>query len=773
MSGKCLDYPRGIWYNIFINRRMAQMGIDLSTLNSEQLAPVLDTEGAVLVTAGAGSGKTRLLTHRIAHLIMDEGVPAHRILAITFTNKAAGEMRERLEAMLGDDSGGLWVATFHSTCVRILRRYISHLGGYTSSFSIYGESEREACVKRVLGDKKKEVDSVKDIVAAISDAKSNGYSPDEYKKINSWREGIDFICSVYAGYEDELKKDNALDYDDLLVKALKLLKTDDDAREYYQNKFAYVHVDEFQDTNRVQYDLVRILAAKHKNVFVVGDEDQSIYGWRGANFTNIFDFKEDFAPCKVYKLEQNYRSTGKILELANKIIANNKTRLEKRLWTSNEAGSDVVYYPARSDGDEADYVIRKIYELQKAHGYRLRDFAVLMRINALTRSFEERLVQYGVAYRVFGGFKFYERKEIKDLLAYLQLMTNKNDDAAIARIINVPKRGIGESTVAKLRECADRDGVSLYDEILGAENNSELTAAIKKKIQPFAHVLRCMEKAYGQDVKLFDLVGYVIKLVGFREYYAEPTEENETRKQNIREFAHSIEEFEKNNPWCSLDDYLQQIALYSDLDEDDGGNCVTLATVHSAKGLEFNVVFLVGLEEGIFPNSRSADSEDEEEEERRLMYVAVTRAKKRLFLTMARSRFRFGTRQSCEPSKFLEEGGFKDEDEPRGGNDYRGGYDSYGGGYGSYRGRREYVSRGEAYADEEVPAYDTAPVKKSAPKPAKKDMAPFAVGVKVKHPRYGAGTIVERDGKARTVRIDFGSNGKLTFVIDYAPLELS
>lgn len=753
------------------------MQVDLSTLNKEQLDPVLDTEGAVLVTAGAGSGKTRLLTHRIAYLITEKGVKPYNILAITFTNKAAAEMRDRLTAMLGSVAEDIWVSTFHSMCVRILRRYISHLGGYTSSFSIYGESEKEACIKRLLKAADVKEDEAKEVMSAISAAKNEGFSPDEYKKINSWRNGIDVICKIYAAYEAELKKDNALDYDDLLIKAYRLLKTDDEAREYYRNKFRYIHVDEFQDTNKVQYDLVRILAAKYRNVFVVGDEDQSIYGWRGANYKNIFEFREDFAPCRTYKLERNYRSTGKILDLANRIIKNNKTRLEKKLWTNNEGGAKVVYYPARSDGDEADYVVRKMYELQKTEGYALRDFAVLMRVNSLSRSFEERFMQYGIAYRVYGGFKFYDRKEIKDLLAYLRIMVNHDDVEAIIRIINVPRRGIGDGTVAALSARAAETGRSLYDVICDADTDDGIPAGVVKKVLPFANVLRCMDRAYHAGSSLFDLVGYVIKLIGLREYYSEPTEENEARKQNIREFAHSIEEFEKTNPGLGLEDYLQQIALYSDLDEDDGGDCVTVATIHSSKGLEFNVVFLVGLEDGTFPDSRKATDESEMEEERRLMYVAVTRAKKRLYLTMAKSRFRFGVRQPCMPSRFLAEGGFEEEKSGSSGRDglyksYGGGYDSYGGGYGSYRGRREYSSKGDSYNAEEVPAYEPAPVRSGRTSAAKKDMSLYTEGTRIKHSKYGEGTIVTRDEKSRTLQIKFDKLGTLNFVLDYAPIEI-
>ena len=742
------------------------MSFDLSTLNPQQMAPVLETEGAVLVTAGAGSGKTRLLTHRIGHLIEDLYVKPYNILAITFTNKAADEMRVRLDAMLGEKASGLWVFTFHSLCVRILRKFIKNLGGYSSNFSIYGEQEKEHCVKRILKEMKLDDDILKLTLASISDAKNIGMSPDEYLKANSWREYIDVICKVYFEYEAELKKCNALDYDDLLNKAYRLLKTDDEAREYYQDKFRYIHVDEFQDTNTVQYNIVKILGAKHKNIFVVGDEDQSIYGWRGANFANIFDFTNE-PGCKVFKLEQNYRSTKKILELANKIIKNNTGRLDKKLWTDNSSGTEVQYYEARSDGDEADFVVRTILSLKKSCGYGFSDFAVLMRINSLSRAFEERLIQYGIPHKLYGGFKFYDRKEIKDLLAYLKILGNHNDDEAIMRVINFPKRGIGDGTVGQLKNYALLKGISLYDTICGLESNEELPAAVIKKVLPFTNVLKCMENAGASGISLFDLVCYIIKIIGLREYYGDGSEENESRKNNIRELAHGIEQFEQNNPGAGLDDYLQQISLYSDLDEMDGaGDSVNLATIHSAKGLEFKVVFVVGLEEGIFPDSRRAESTSEMEEERRLMYVAVTRARERLYLSMAKSRFRFGTRQDCMPSAFLKEGGFADENR-------QSAYASYSGRYDSYRGARSYASYGEGYNKEEIPVASFAPAAPKEPERPKIDLTLFKPGTRVRHKKFGEGTVVKLESKGEPyAEVNFPGLGKLMLLLAYAPLEI-
>ncbi len=757
------------------------MNFDLTGLNDEQMKPVLDTEGAVLVTAGAGSGKTRLLTHRIAHLIRNKSVSSYNILAITFTNKAAGEMKERLERMLGADASGLWVFTFHALCVRILRKFISaHFPEYTSSFSIYGEDEKERLVKRILKEDEVDDTAVKDIISALSNAKSNGHSPEEYKEIYAWRDDIDLIVKVYKKYEDALKKSNALDYDDLLIKAYKLLRAKAEVREYYQEKFRYIHVDEFQDTNTVQYDIVKILSGKHGNILAVGDEDQSIYGWRGANFRNIFNFTTDFK-CKIYKLEQNYRSTKKILKVANTIISNNKTRLEKTLWTDNEDGEEVKFFPANSDREEADFVISTIRRLHDDEGVNYSDFAVLMRINALSRVFEERLIQYGVPHKIFGGFKFYDRKEVKDLLAYLKIICNHNDEDAILRVINFPKRGIGDGTVRQIRNYALVTGQSFYEVLYDIENNKDLPTAVINKAKAFGTVLKCMDNAYNQGITLFALVRYIIKLIGLKEYYAEDTDENEARRANIRELAHSIEQFENANPDLGLDEYLQQISLYSDLDEMDESDCVTLATVHSAKGLEFKNVFVVGLEEGIFPSSRADESDGEKEEERRLMYVAVTRAEKRLYLSMARTRFRFGEQQFCLPSCFLREGGFiAEESVPRrsGATEYDSGYR-----YGRYGGERSYQnSFGSKYNSEEVPLsggstknynLDFTKKKQSENSLAKKNYADYEVGVKIRHKKFGEGEIVgvTLSGSA-SIEVSFPNVGKLKLILDYAPIEI-
>lgn len=750
------------------------MSFSLNSLNEEQYNAVTQTEGAVLVTAGAGSGKTRVLTTRIAHILCELNVKPYEVLAITFTNKAANEMRSRLYEM-GAPAKDVWGFTFHGFCLKILRKFIDKLPNYNSNFSIFAEQEREHCIKRIVKELDLDDQEIKNLIYNISRAKSWGIEPFDFKTQYNYIDNVDTVACVYEAYNKELQKQNALDFDDLLIKALYLLKNDEEVRTYYQTKFKYIHVDEFQDTNSVQYEMLKIIAAKNKNIFVVGDEDQSIYSWRGAVINILSDFINTYNP-RIYKLEQNYRSTKKILALANKIIANNTERLDKRLWTENADGADVKYYAARSDGDEADFVVQTIYNLKKTYNYKLSDFAILMRINALSRTFEERFMQYGVPHKLYGGFKFYERKEVKDILAYLKIIGNHNDNEAIARVINFPKRGIGDGTVQQLMNYAEVNGKSLYDVIFTLDKNEDLPTGVIKKVLPFTNVLQCIDNAYKTGCSLFDLTCYIIRAGGFKEFYAENTEDNEARKNNIRELAHGIEQFEQANPAAGLDEYLQQISLYSDLDDmDEAGDCVSIATIHSAKGLEFKVVFVVGLEDGIFPDSRRAEDKGEKEEERRLMYVAITRAKERLYLTRAKSRFRFGERKDAMPSEFLREAGFEDE-KPK-----ESAYSHYSGRYDSYRGERSYSSYGSSYNSEEVPVYtpqpkvNTKPVvtKITAPeKKPQKDLSKFAPRCRVKHKKFGVGTVVNLDTSGEPfAEVEFDGIGRLKLLLAYAPLE--
>lgn len=743
------------------------MKYDLNSLNNEQRQPVFDTEGAVLVTAGAGSGKTRLLTHRIAYLVEEKGVKPYNILAITFTNKAANEMKERLYDMI-EDVGQMWVCTFHAMCVRILRHYI-HLMDYDRNFTIYGENEKEQCIKKIIKKLEIEDDVQKKVIKAISDAKTKALSPDEYYKTTSFLPDAELIRTVYDSYEKELRKSNALDYDDLLNKAYLLLCNFEEARDYFQNKFWYIHVDEFQDTNQIQYDIVRVLSAKHKNILVVGDEDQSIYGWRGAKAANIMGFIKDFK-CKVYKLEQNYRSTDAIIDLANKLIQNNSARLEKKLWTEKKSQFKPEYFQAQSDGDEAQFVVATISNLVNYHGYSLSDFAVLMRLNALSRSIEEKLIQYTIPHKIFGGFKFYERKEIKDLLAYVRIMVNPKDRDAIVRVINFPKRGIGPGSVTQLINYSDVENKDLYDVIFNIESNDDLPSSLIKKVLPFTNVLKCLENAKKNGQGISETLRYIIKLIDLKTEYGEATDENESRKNNIRELVSGAEVYERDNGSADISDYLQNVSLYSDTDDmDEGNNSINLATIHAAKGLEFKVVFVIGLEEGLFPDSRK-DGTDEMQEERRLMYVAITRAKERLYLTSAKSRFRYGQRTMAAPSRFLIETNFVKKQE----NPYAAYAERDYSSSSRYGGDRSYSSYGDSYNKEEVPLYfnDAAPAG-NTPKLQEKDESAFRAGAKVRHKKFGDGTILSVNNDGDTcLEVEFPAVGKMILMLKYAPLEI-
>lgn len=762
----------------------------LSELNEEQREPVLDTEGAVLVLAGAGSGKTRVLTARIAYLVEEMGVPPENILAITFTNKAANEMKERLSAMT--EIGGMWVSTIHSMCVKILRMF-AEKRGLNENFSIYSEQERSAVVKQAYKEcGYSDEDLLKAAKWHISNAKMLGLSPAAYNKENRRQKNIEEITAVYAAYANHLKKNNALDFDDLLLEARALLSEDREALEYLSGKFRYIHVDEFQDTNAVQFDIVKLLSAVHGNLFVVGDDDQSIYGWRGAEVENILSFEKSFPNAKTYKLQQNYRSTKAILSLANASISHNRMRKGKQLWTENGEGDRPVFYEAEEEAGEALYTVRAISDLRR-RGYKFSDFSVLMRINALTRSYEQEFTKYGIPYKVFGGFKFFERKEIKEILAYLRIAANPFDDEAVERIINVPKRGIGEKTISVMREYAAREELNLYDAVLNY-NDLSVNAGTKEKLKAFGNYLKeIIVSAQESGVK--ELVKYILDTSGLYAQYEGDSDENVTRRANLDEFQNSVDEFARMNEGATLSDYLQQVTLYSDTDEMDESEYVTIATVHAVKGLEFRCVFLCGLEEDIMPTSRAARSE-ELEEERRLMYVAITRAREKLYLTRSKSRYLYGRREPTARSRFIEE--LKDELDLRpqtssysGYNSgYRSGYS--GGGYGGYAKK----SAGGFYAGSRDREYDDTRVTDSFPsfggssapparfgnvgvlKPvqtaARGDVSRFKEGVRVRHARFGEGVVVAMRGQGGnlivTVRFDTAGNKDLAAAL--APLEI-
>ena len=563
----------------------------LAKLNEEQIKPVTDTEGAVLVLAGAGSGKTRVLTSRIAYLVEEKGVYPSSILAITFTNKAANEMKERLAAMI-DGASSMWVCTIHSMCVRILRQFADRRG-FNKNFSIYSETERANVIKKALAECGMEDEpQLKNVKFHIANAKMLGQSPEEYAENNADLKGIRDIVRVYAAYCDHLKKNNALDFDDLLTETLRLLESDREALEYLSGRFRYIHVDEFQDTNGVQYSIVKLLASVHGNLFVVGDDDQSIYGWRGAKLENILGFEKDFPGAKVYKLERNYRSTKNILKLANTVIKNNGRRKDKVLWTENGEGAEAQYYQAETETDEALFAARTVSDLAR-QGYRYSDFAVLMRINALTRPYEQEFAKYGIPYKVFGGFRFYERKEIKDLLAYLRVVNNPFDSEAVVRIVNVPKRGIGAKTVETLEAYAAANDLSVYDAVLDVDL-LPLNAAAKQRVRAFGSLLKELV-IKGAEEGADELIRDVINDSAILSMYEDDSDESINKKANIDEFVNSVDEFCKLNKGATLADFLNQVTLSSDTDDMDESDYVTVATIHSVKGLEFRDVFIVGM----------------------------------------------------------------------------------------------------------------------------------------------------------------------------------
>ncbi len=628
--------------------------IDLNALNPQQRAAVEKTEGPLLVLAGAGSGKTRVLTYRVAYL-MEKGVAPWHILAITFTNKAAREMADRARALAGEAAEDAWISTFHACCARILRRDIEKLG-YKRQFAIYDEDDRTSVIRSVakalnLSDKEFPPKLIRSV---ISDAKNRLLTPTEWLKESDGDARSRKFYEAYRQYELALKANNALDFDDLLIKTLELLTEHPPVLEYYRDKFRYILVDEYQDTNAAQYMLVRLLAGYRHNLCVVGDDDQSIYGWRGADMRNILNFEEDFPECVTIKLEQNYRSTGNILDAANQVIAHNAGRKEKSLWTEAEQGERIALYHAMDERDEAAFISamsRKLMAAGEAPG----NIAVLYRTNAQSRVLEEAFVRGGTPYRVYGGQRFYERKEVKDLIAYMRALVNPDDDVSTRRIINEPKRGIGDTTIDKLAEYARESDMPLLSAVLDCEN-APLSARPKKLIGEFAALMIDLTELM-YETRLSEFVEALIDRTGYVKALEEAkSEENESRIENIRELQGAVSEFEKLNPEGTLSDFLENVALVSDLDAmNEGGGAVTLMTLHSAKGLEFNDVFLAGMEEGVFPITRALFDDEQMEEERRLAYVGITRAKRRLFLSHARTRALYNTRNANELSRFVTE----------------------------------------------------------------------------------------------------------------------
>lgn len=701
-------------------------------LNDVQKAAAKATEGPVLVLAGAGSGKTRVLTRRIAYLV-SIGVDPRNILAITFTNKAANEMRERLQNM--DCSAELMtISTIHSLCGKILR-YEAKKIGYESNFSIYDEQDSAKVIKEICKRRGIEDDRMKKLAAKhISIAKTYAMSPDEYRKVTDG-EDIGAVCKIYAEYEKILRDNNAMDFDDLLLNVHRLFSEFPETLNFYQERFRYISIDEFQDVNKVQYDIFKMLASKYRNLFVVGDDDQSIYGWRGADVTNILHFSDDYPDAKVFKLEQNYRSSKKILDVANEIISKNLSRHDKKLWTDSDGGVKVETFSAFTENEEAAYVISQINSLMRYSGRSYGDFAILMRLNALSRVFEQECLKYDIPHRVYGGFKFFERKEIKDLIAYMRAVINKSDNEALLRIINTPKRGIGDTTQSKLREASIEKSVSIVEYISNDDNLEDFSSGTKTKIKSFYETYKILSQ-HAAEYTLTDFVEKMIKTIRFRESF-NGTDDADEKNMNIDQFVLAAEEYEENNEGATVEDFLQSVSLTSDSDK-ESGDAVTLATIHSAKGLEFDTVFVVGLDENIMPISRAMFSEHEMEEERRLMYVAVTRAKQRLYLTRAKSRFLFGDRSGTIASRFFNEAS-------------------------------ELISpkKQQLYGE-----FDFQPsVKAAAPKTKDdKEISKYKVGNVVNHLTFGKGMILNiANGNADII---FDKVGKKTLALKYAPLEI-
>ncbi len=740
-------------------------------LNDEQYEAMLCTQGPVLVSAGAGSGKTRLLTYRVAYLITDCGVPAQKILAITFTNKAANEMKERI-AKIVPDGGLVTVCTFHSFCARMLRTYSSFLKDYKENFSIFTETDSNKIFKDLF--KQMEIvdeETKSNFKHNVSAIKNENMTVEEFVKIYSYSPAMREFEKFFNAYQAELVKNNAMDFDDLLVNFYNLIRSNPEILANIQNRYEYFSVDEFQDTNKLQYDIIKLLASKSRNLLIVGDEDQSIYGWRGANIDNIFQFTRDFKEAKVFKLEQNYRSTKKILERANLIIKNNKNRLDKKLFTENDEGAEVYYYPAMNEAEEADFVVHTIIQRHN-QGVAYNDMAILMRLNALSRAFEEKLLTYNIPHIMYNGFKFFERAEIKSVLSYLTAVVNPTDDLSFLRIINFPKRGIGDTSIDKLVDIASSSKRSIKDVVMNYEYEV-LPKPLKDKLKPLKELLQDLDENINK-MGIYEFFTYLINRSEIMSSYDKDNEQEYERMLNINSLVNSVREFEENNEGATIVDYLQNVTLSSAMDDDDGKG-VVIATVHSAKGLEFNTVFVVGCEEKIFPISR--EDNDDLEEERRLMYVAVTRAEKELYLTSSGSRFMYGKREYSVKSRFLYELDLAKERkfEPNlQYNNFNKGF-NYSPKFSATHYSNNFQNKGDnmnTIGSNNNQSYNYT-FKKDTVEKKTVDLSKIKLGARVNHPKFGEGKIVEisTGSSNHTVKIKFDTVGEKMLSLDYAPIE--
>lgn len=725
------------------------------TLNDRQCEAVKHTEGPLLITAGAGSGKTKVLTCRIAHLL-ELGVAPYRILAITFTNKAAKEMKERVTNLVGAQADSIWLSTFHSFCAKLLRFEVDGFHGYTRNFTIYDSSDQLVLVKDCL--KKLNLDdkqfTPRSVLGTISSAKNVLMDAKAFAaKASDFYEQK--VADVYALYQEKLRENNAVDFDDLLFLAVRLLQENEEVREKYQSRFQYILVDEYQDTNHAQYALTKILAARWRNICVVGDADQSIYAWRGADIRNIIDFTRDYPDAASIKLEQNYRSTKTILHAANAVIDNNESRPKKTLWTENPTGNKIIHYQAQTEHDEADYIAGVIYNRHEISHEPYGDMAILFRTNAQSRVLEEKLMRYAIPYTMVGGTKFYDRKEIKDVLAYLRLLYNPEDSLSLTRIINVPKRNIGATTIEHVAAYAEAQGISLF-EALSSTDEIPVTKRAKASLENFAAMIfDLLNDIEGKDV--LSLIETVIKQTGYGDMLdkeAEHDPQGESRKENVGEFLSVAKDYMDSNPEGNLQDFLENVALVSDVDNFESSDSkVTLMTLHAAKGLEFPVVFLTGLDEGLFPHSRTLMDPAQVEEERRLAYVGITRAERQLYVTNAVTRTMYGRISAYMPSRFLA------EIPPQFMEDY-------------HRKSAMPQSRTTAVPGKQRVSILTKPVASSLPKKhAVTDT--FAKGDKVRHKIWGIGTVLDviGEGPNMQMKIQFPTKGVRQVVVKYAPLE--
>ncbi len=763
----------------------------LEGLNDKQYEAVINTEGPCLVIAGAGSGKTKVLTHKIAYLIGEKNVKPWDILAITFTNKAANEMKTRVENLVGDVAKDMWIGTFHAICVRILRKQIDRIG-FNSSFIIFDTTDQKTLIKQII--KSQNLDdklySDKSIQYEISNAKNDMLEPDKYRAKVKGDFRREKIADIYEIYQRKLKENNAIDFDDIINFTIKILMDNPDLLEYYSGKFKYVLVDEYQDTNKAQFTLISLIASKYGNITVVGDNDQGIYSFRGADITNILNFEKDFPGTKIIKLEQNYRCTQNILNIANEVIKNNETKYEKKLWTDNDLGNKPKIFRGDNEYDEANYIVQQINSLKREEYYKYSDFAVLYRMNSQSRSIEDILRREDIPYKIVGGLKFYERKEIKDIIAYLRLIQNTSDNLSLTRIINEPKRGVGKTSLDNIEELSATNGISMYEIIKKADEFG--LNRIFANTREFINVIEELRER-KDSIKISELIKETLNKTGYtKALELENTVEAETRMQNLDEFLTVAIEFEEESADSSLSEFLEGITLSSDLDGmEDSENSVTLMTLHSAKGLEFPVVFLVGMEEGIFPGYKSIGEQKELEEERRLCYVGITRAKENLFLTCSRQRTIFGS-TSCNPvSRFVKEipanmlEGYEDiEDKSQ--NSYDTNFEwSYG-----ERRRPSYSD----YSNSSVSTYkDTVAASSAGTKTTYQfrsaesflnslnknksediDLTAYKAGVRVSHKKFGEGIInsVEKEGEDLKVDINFDKVGHKRLMAKFAGLQI-